>query len=141
MEKQEEYDVVEAREIDEVRAEEIDLDQLVWLMLNWGKVRRQLTEIEEAIKDTVLVLGKTQTVGTVRATYSKPRSKYDYEGPIRSLLASKSLPETDRDLLEQRIALYTEPSTNWRKVCERENIKPIVTPGEGPGSVTLKLLK
>ena len=30
---------------------------------------------------------------------------------------------------------------DWRAICKAANIKPIVTPGEGPGSVTVKLLK
>ena len=136
MEKQEQYEV-EVEEIDEVQVEEIDLDHLAWLMLNWGKVRRQLTEIEEAIKDTVLALGKTQTVGTVRATYSKPRSSYDYQGPVLDILGGNG----DSTAAGAVVADHTRKVVDWRAVCKDLKVKPIVTTGEGPGSVTVKLLK
>ena len=136
MEKQGQYEV-EVAEIDEVRVEEIDLDNLAWLMLNWGKVRRQLTEIEEAIKDTVLTLGKTQTVGTVRATYSKPRKSYDYEGPVLDILGGNG----DSAVAKVAVADNTRSVVDWRAVCGALELKPDVTEGSGPGSVSVKLLK
>ena len=135
MEKQEQYD---AAEIDEVQPEEIDLDHLAWLMLNWGKARRHFNELEDAIKDTVLVLGKTQNVGYVRATYSKPRKGYDYEGPVQEALESESHGPAVARLA---IAEYTRNIIDYRAVCKRLELDPIVTEGEGPGSVTVKLLK
>ena len=108
--------------------EGIDLSHLAHMMLKWEASRRYLDELEAAIKDTVLQLGKTQTVGNVRATYSNPRKRYDYETP------GQAAPHHIQ-------AEHAKIVIDWRAVCKDADIKPIVTPGEGPGSVSVKLLK
>ena len=107
----------------------IDLSNLARLMLRWEKQKRALDELEAAIKDTVLQIGKTQTVGHVRATYNNPRKSYDYEG------AADGHPM----VTDATIALFTTPKIDWRGICKHADIKPIVTPGTGPGSVSIKL--
>lgn len=119
--------------------EGIDLSNLAQQMLNWEKKRRELDELEEAIRDTVLQLQKTQTVGNVRATYSKPRNSYDYEGPVQQRMEIGE--EIDRELYFTVLEhTSTRTVTDWRAVCKAAEIEPIVTPGEGPGSVSIKLL-
>jgi hypothetical protein len=63
----------------------MDASYLAKMMLDWEKVRRHLDELEEAIKDSVLQIGKTQTVGNVRASYSKGRKSYFYQEAIENL--------------------------------------------------------
>jgi hypothetical protein len=108
----------------------IDLSHLARLMLRWETQHRLLDELAQAIKDAVLQLGKTQNVGYVRATYNQPRKSYDYETPCQEAMI-------DGDLLRE----HSKYVTDWRALCKAAKIEPIVTPGEGPGSVTLTLLK
>lgn len=107
-----------------------DASQLARLMLLWEEKRRALDELEAAIKDTVLALGKTQTVGNVRATYSNPRKSYDYETPCQEVMIDRAI-----------LLAHSKTVTDWRAVCKAAKIDPIVTPGEGPGSVSIKLLE
>lgn len=119
--------------------EGIDLSNLAQQMLNWEKKRRELDELEEAIRDTVLQLQKTQTVGNVRATYSKPRNSYDYEGPVQQRMETGE--EIDQELYFTVLEhTSTRTVTDWRAVCKALRVEPDVTPGEGPGSVSIKLL-
>ncbi len=116
---------------------EINLSMLARLMLEWETKRQDLDDLEDAIKDLVLHLGETQTTGNVRATYNNPRNSYDYEGPCRLVLED----EEPGGRVNSAILEHTKMVTSWKSVCEAAKIEPIVTPGTGPGSVTLKLLK
>jgi len=48
-------------------------------MLEWERKKRELDELEEAIRDTVLQLEETVEVGNIKAQYRKGRKSYDYE--------------------------------------------------------------
>lgn len=104
-----------------------DPSALARLMLLWEEKKRQLDEIEAGIRDSVLQLKRTQTVGNVRATYNNPRSSYDYETPGKR--APKGI-----------ITIHSKTVIDWRAVCKAAEIDPIVKPGTGPGSVSIKLL-
>jgi hypothetical protein len=104
-----------------------DLSALARYLLLWEERRRALDELEAAIRDAVLQLRKTQTVGNVRATFSNPRKSYDYENP-----GSAAPPAI--------IAEHTRSVVDWRAVCQDAKIDPVVTPGAGPGSVSIKLM-
>jgi hypothetical protein len=104
-----------------------DPSALARLLLLWEEKRRALDEIEAAITDSVLQIRKTQTVGNVRASFYNPRKSYDYETP------GKEAPTNV-------IFRNSKTVTNWRAVCEEADIDPIVTPGSGRGSVSIKLL-
>lgn len=57
----------------------MDANTLAKKMIEWGERKAELDALEEEIAAAVLEVGKTQTVGNVRATYSSGRGKYDYE--------------------------------------------------------------
>lgn len=150
MEKQVEYKVEEqpedelAEAVDEaieaiteerIRPEDVNLSNLAATMLLWEQRRRELDRLENQIKDAVLILGATQTVGYVRATYNNPRKSYDYETPAKEFLSTLEFPGL---LVKEHTP---EPVTDWRGLCKAENVEPIVTEGKGPGSVSVKLLK
>lgn len=105
---------------------EIDHRALAELMLDWEEATKIQQSIEEKIKTTVLALGKTQTVGNVRATYSKGRKTYDYE------TAGRTAPKPIIDA-------NTEPKTDWRSVCKDAGIEAPVASQSDP-SVYVKLL-
>lgn len=107
---------------------QIDLSQLAKMMLDWEAYRRHLDEIETAIKDTVLQIGKTQTVGFVRASYSKGRKKYDYQGAV-----------VVADLGNDALVPFEKVSTDYRAACKALSIEVPFT--QSDPSVSVKLLK
>jgi len=109
-----------------MNASELALAMLSWDMLSWEQKRRELDALEEQIKATVLTLGKTQTVGNVRASYSQGRKTYDYETP-------------GRKAPEEIITEHTVPKTDWRMVCKEAGLDAVVVSQSDP-SVSLKLL-
>jgi hypothetical protein len=48
-------------------------------MLEWEETQRKADALRSEIEAVVLEMGKTQTVGNVRASYSAGRKSYDYE--------------------------------------------------------------
>ena len=108
--------------------------ELAMKMLEWERVKRQLDEIEDEIETTVLEIGKTQTVGNVRATYSAGRKTYDY----------KAIAEAHPMVSESTIGLFSKAivAVDWRGVCEHIGIEPDDVPftKSAPG-VSVKLLE
>ena len=109
-------------------ADTMDPSALAELMLKWERVRRMADEYEQAIKDAVLQMGKSQTVGNVVARHSKGRRSFDYETPGQA-----APPDV--------IKAHTETivRTDWGAVCKAAEIEPVVTGESGP-SVSLKLV-
>jgi len=101
-----------------------DLSVLAAEMLEWERKRQELDELERRIKDAVMVLGKTQTVGNVRATYSKGRRSFDYQAAA------------DGNLFTE---IKTVVSTDWKGICEHVGIDDVPFT-QGNPSVSLKLL-
>ena len=56
--------------------------ELATKMLEWETTQRTADALRSEIEAAVLAIGKTQTVGNVRATYSKGRTTYDYEAAV-----------------------------------------------------------
>jgi hypothetical protein len=54
----------------------MNASELAQAMLLWEQKRRELDMLEAEIKAAVLAIGKTQTVGSVRASYSAGRKSY-----------------------------------------------------------------
>lgn len=54
-------------------------NELARRMLEWQDAQAHADLLKMEIEAAVLELGKTQTVGSVRATYSAGRKSYDYE--------------------------------------------------------------
>ena len=60
----------------------MNASELAQAMLRWEQKRCEMDVLEAEIKAAVLAIGKTQTVGNVRASYSAGRKSYDYRGGI-----------------------------------------------------------
>ena len=56
--------------------------ELATRMLEWETTQRAADALRTEIEAAVLALGKTQTVGNVRATFSAGRKVYDYEAAV-----------------------------------------------------------
>jgi hypothetical protein len=85
----------------------MDQSDLAKKMLIWEALQRQLGRLEEEIADTVLILGETQVVGNVRATYYTGRKTFDYE------MAGRNAPEP---IIKQHTT--TIEKVDWKTVCE-----------------------
>ena len=107
-----------------------DMSALARDLLKWEQLRRQLDELEAAIKDTVLQIGTTQTVGNVRASYSQGRRTFDYE-----TAGQKADPGIIADYTTEELVI----NTDWRMVCDVAGIEPPVK-SQSPPRVSLKLL-
>ena len=59
-------------------------NELARRMLEWQEAQAHADLLRIEIEAAVLELGKTQTVGSVRATYSAGRKSYDYEAAWRN---------------------------------------------------------
>ena len=106
----------------------MDPSKLAALMLEWEQAKRQADALETRIKREVLNLGKSQTVGNVRATYSKGRRTFDYqEGAGESV---------DPYVIE----MHTKPRIDWRGVCNYiGRDKDEIPFTQGQPSVSVKL--
>lgn len=106
----------------------MNASELALLMLTWEEKRKELDKIEDQIKDAVLALGNTQTVGNVRATFSKGKGEYDYQ---RALL--------DRGLTDDNLSSYEKITYDYRKAVLDLgiDIDPYYTPGKPYVSVKL----
>jgi len=98
-------------------------------MLKWESIKKDLAIYEDAIMDTVLALGKTQTVGNVRASYSGGRKTYDYQ----------AVAEDHPMVSEATVRLFTEPKVDWRGICKHAGIDEVPFTKSAP-RVTVKLL-
>jgi hypothetical protein len=96
-------------------------------MLKRQELILQAKELEQEISQAVLTLEKTQTVGDVRATYSKPRITYDYEAAVKA-----------EGLSETQLKCYQKISYDYKRACEEYCIKNIPYK-TGQAKVTLKL--
>lgn len=117
----------------------VDPRTLAMGLFYWAEIKELLDVTADVLGECILHEQATVTAGDVRATYSTPRNRYDYKAPINAILAGE-----DRLLAsELRVVIqdHTREVIDHRAVCKVTGIEPIVTPGEGPGSVTLKLLK
>ncbi len=134
----------------------MNASELAKKMLEWELKYRELDILEQVIKSTVLEIERTQTVGNVRATYSKGRAKYDYETPGKNKAPAStiSLNSEEREIIDWEglarsyapsktiIATFTEFSriVDWRKVCKDTNIEPLIV-SQGEPNVRVKLLE
>lgn len=94
------------------------------MMLEWGEMREKLDEMERVIQAEVLKLEQTQTVGNVRASYSKGRGSYDYERAV-----------TDAGI---DTTPWEKVVVDWRTACKENELPVPYTPGTP--SVSVKLI-
>lgn len=104
----------------------MDMSELAQKMLDWGKMRSDLDLLEAEIQQAVLEVGKTQTVGNVRATYSAGRETKDYDA------VHDQIPF---DVIEK----YSKVEVAWAKACEEAGVTAPVKFKSAP-SVTVKLI-
>lgn len=101
--------------------------ELAKAMLEWGDAKLRLSEMEAEIKSAVLELGKTQTVGNVRASYSRGRKSYRYQESVER-----------EQLTDEELAPFQSIKTDYRAACKALNIETECT--QGDPSVKVKLI-
>ena len=60
----------------------MNASNLAQLMLDYEAMQRRADELRKDIETIVIAIGKTQTVGNVRATYTAGRRTFDYEAAV-----------------------------------------------------------
>ena len=113
-----------------VTDKELGAKELAVKMLEWGELQEKANKLAEEIKAAVLISGKTQTVGNVRASYSNGRGAYDYERAFR-----------DSGLTYDDIEPYQKVTYDYKLACAGLFIdhKPYYVKKSGP-SVSIKLV-
>ena len=112
----------------------MDSTQLAVAMLEYGKLMNQAKALEKDIKTAVLEIGKTQTVGNVRATFSKPRKTYQsWEDAV--------LDNQPDGFVQDDYIVFHDPTINWQKAGEDYKIErnSWIDEGKKP-SVSVKLV-
>ena len=105
--------------------------ELAERMLEWGKLKAELDELQGTIESAVLLLGKTQDVGNVRVTYSNGRRTFDYKTAGESV---------DKEIIADNTVTTT--STNWKQVCKDAGIKEDYIPyTQSDPSASIKIIK
>lgn len=105
----------------------MNANELAKKMLEWGEKNSELLAIEAEIEKAVLEIGKTYTVGNIRATYSAGRETRDYDAV--------------KDQVPAEVAeKYSTVSVSWAKACEELGIEAPIK-SKGNPTVTVKLLK
>ena len=105
--------------------------ELAHAMLEWEQKREELDELESKIKATVMRMEKTQTVGRVKAQYTKGRGKYDYAGAGE---------QVEKGIVDKYTEIVPETTkTDWRAVCKEAGVEVPYTPGTP--SVSLKVVE
>jgi len=118
---------------DEQASRGVDKRELAELLLSWEIEKAALDELEGKIKELVLTLGETQTVGYVRASYSKGRTTYDYELACRN---------HEADMNPVLVAKHAKTTVDWRAMA-MESLKlaqaeiPVTKVGEPTVSIGL----
>ena len=112
--------------------------ELALAMLDWGELQKKVDELAEKIQAAVLDRGKTQTVGDVRASFSKGRGKYDYENAAHDAVETEQVANEE---MSEKMSAHKKVIYDWRKICSELGIdhKPYYNQTSGP-SVTVKLL-
>lgn len=114
--------------------------QLATKMLEWETTQRAADMLRAEIEAEVLAVGKTQTVGNVRASYTKGRTTYDYQAAVQAVADLAA--ETDAALFRQ---IQAVKSVNSKTVYDWHAIATILAldvpiKSQSEPSVSLKLL-
>ena len=120
----------------------MDASQLALRMLDWEKKRVELDALEEEIKSAVLLIGGTQVVSNVWASYSGGRQSFDYEGPVMDVYHKALNEENDDTLIKVQGAINKHTrvvaTTDWRSACKDLALEAACV-GKSDPSVTIKL--
>ena len=111
----------------------VDLSILAQMMLEWEEKKKDVEALERHIQHQVKMLGKTQTVGNVRATYSGGRKKYNYEHAARLT--------APQELIDECTTSELVSKTDWKVICDRMEIAKSAIPHSiSDPSVKVKLV-
>lgn len=111
----------------------MESNELAKKMIEWGELKSQMDALETEIKTAVLAIGKTQTVGNVRATYSNPRKTYQ--------AWDEAVMQAEPDGFNPKMYEVVTVTTDWQKAAADFGIerKSWVDEGAQP-SVTVKMM-
>ncbi|HUM37312.1 MAG TPA: hypothetical protein PLQ85_10625 [Anaerolineae bacterium] len=104
-------------------------NELARRMLEWQEAQAHADLLKMEIEAAVLELGKTQTVGSVRATYSAGRKSYDYEAAWRNEYDHPPSP------MFQRVTV----TYDYKSACVDAGIQDVPFT-QGAPSVSLKVI-
>lgn len=107
----------------------MDATELARKMLEWQEAQAKADVLKMDIEAAVLELGKTQTVGNVRATYSAGRKIYDYTEAWRNHGYGSGVD----------IEKFTKITYDYRAACLEAQIDDIPFTQSAP-SVLLKII-
>ena len=110
----------------------MDATELAKTMLEWQEAQAKADLLKMDIEAAVLELGKTQTVGNVRASYSAGRKSYDYRKVIEDALEHNLL-------LPQAVEVFAETKIDYTAACKAFGFKDIPFTQSAP-SVSLKIV-
>lgn len=119
----------------------MDATELAKKMLEWRDAQARADLLKMDIEAAVLELGKTQTVGSVRATYSAGRKAYDYQTAVEKAWydATVANDNTRENLFQDLVNKCSITKYDYRAVCEGANIDNIPFTQSAP-SVALKIV-
>ena len=110
--------------------------ELARVMLEWQEAQAHADLLKAEIEAAVLALGKSQTVGNVRATYSAGRKSYNYqEGWQTAVAAGQVHPQA----LDPFITVIPETTRiDYTTACKTLEIAPPFT--QSAPAVSLKII-
>lgn len=110
----------------------LDLSELAMKMLRWEEAQMFADQLRSKIEDMVMAIGKTYTVGNVKAVYSSGRKRYDYQTAADGLASNVAI---------ELFTVMPAPRTDWRKICDHIGIEKADIPfTQSEPSVKVKLL-
>jgi len=124
--------------------------ELASKMLEWERIRKELDAIEASIKESVMELGKTQTVGNVTASYRSGTRTFDYQASCATVDGETlSKYSTARDIINWDAVADEVPEVvsrftvrtfdyDYKGICKELDIEPIVI-GQTEPSVSIKI--
>jgi len=115
----------------------MDARELAKKMLQWQEAQAHADVLKMDIEAAVLELGKTQTVGNVRATYSAGRKSYDYPSAFEAAVKNGVVSPSALNPFIQIIPETTQ--IDYTAACKALNIPDIPFTKSAP-SVSLKMV-
>ena len=99
------------------KVDDMDAKELAQKMLEWQVNAERQQVLEKEISEAVLEIGKTQTVGNCRATFSKPRKSYQSWEDVVIAFAN------DIDKIKEKFTVVPEPFIDWQAAGKYMNVE------------------
>ena len=113
----------------------MDMSDFAAKALEWEKLQRAADALATELENEVLSIGKTQTIGNVRVTYSNGRKSFDYQAAANG---HSMVSEATIGLFSKEIPATIE--IDWKGICKHAGIEPVVASQTDP-SAKIKLMK